>query len=541
MIDLSAYQGRWVAISGDAVIAGDETAEGAYYAALQQDPGESFTLNFVEEEAGVDLPFTSLLDEVRPFFLQHGLPVYLVGGAVRDALLGRMNHDLDFVVPRNAIPLAFRIGDGIGAPAYVLDEARDTGRIVLPAADTMLDFARYRDADLFADLRDRDFTINALAMPATAKTRDAVIDPVNGLADLEAGLVRLTGPDAMDRDPVRALRAVRLAAVLGYEITPDTQAAVRETAPRLPEISAERIRDELVKIIQAPTADLAVQQMNDFGLLAVVLPEVAALEPIPQSQPHHEPALQHTVSVLRWLEKLENALFTDTPVDDPALETARAVLAPHLGQIRTHLARAVDGGLNGRDVLRLAALFHDLGKQATLTVDEDGRYRFFGHAEEGAEMTAPRLRSLSFSKDATNQIVRIVREHMRPLFLAQAQGAAPSRRAAFRYFKATGENGLDVGLLALVDHLATYDGSGEELSWLELLNLVTALFNDYFDRYEETVKPPLLVNGRDLMQHLELSPGPEIGRLLSLIEENQAAGEITTREEALLFAKSLRE
>jgi poly(A) polymerase/tRNA nucleotidyltransferase (CCA-adding enzyme) len=129
---------------------------------------------------------------------------------------------------------------------------------------------------------------------------------------------------------------------------------------------------------------------------------------------------------------------------------------------------------------------------------------------------------------------------MRPLLLAQSQGAQPSRRAAYRYFKAAETNGLDVGLLALADHLATCDGPGESTSWLNLLNLVSALYDYYYDGYEETVKPPPLVNGRDLMEYLDLPPGPKIGRILGMIEENQAAGEITTREEALLFAKSLR-
>jgi putative nucleotidyltransferase with HDIG domain len=541
VIDLSPYLGRWIAVSDDNVIAVHETAEGAYYSALDQDPGESFYLNFVEDQAGEALPFVPLLEKLRPFLERQGLPVYLVGGAVRDAVMGSKSKDLDFVVPRDAIPLAFRIGDAIGAPAYMLDEERDTGRIILPVINTMLDFARYRDSDLFADLRDRDFTINALAMPATARTREAIIDPANGLADLDARLVRLARADALERDPVRALRAVRLAAVLGYDITPETRTAVRETAPRLLESSAERVRDELVKIIRAPRVGLAVEQMKDLELMEVVLPEVAALEMVPQSEPHYEPVLQHTTSVLHWLEQLENVLFFDALPEDPALEAASTMLSPHLEALKQHLERGVNGGLNGWDVLRLAALFHDVGKEATITEDEEGQYRFLGHPEVGAEMAVSRFRSLRFSNDARIQVARIVREHMRPLLLANDQSANPSRRAAYRYFKATAENGLDVGLLALADHLATHNGAGDKQSWDDLLGLVLELFDYYFVRFEDAVKPPLLVNGRDLMEFLDLAPGPEIGRLLRLIEENQAAGEITTREEALLFAKSLQE
>lgn len=540
MIDLSPYRGSWVALAGSQIIAVGETAEKAYRPALERDSSERFYLSYVEVGEGEGLQFSPLLDDVRPHLERRGEPVYLVGGAVRDAILGRMSHDLDFVVPRDAISQTFRLADAIGAPAYVLDSQRDTGRIVLPGEKTMLDFACYRGPDLFADLHDRDFTINALAIPATGRTRASIIDPTNGLVDLASGLIRLAHPDALNRDPARALRAVRLAAELGFTMTPDTEAAVMVAASSLQEVSSERIRDEVIKMIQAPAADLAIEQMEALGLLEVVLPEAAALAPVPQSPPHHEPVLQHTISVLRWLERIEGVLFTEKSFADPALELARTVLAPYLEALNIHRERTVDGGLDGRTILRLAALFHDVGKQMTSTVDEDGRYRFFGHAEAGAELIMPRLRALTLSNDAITQIRRIVMQHMRPLLLAQAQGAQPSRRATFRYFKASGANGLDVGLLALADHLATYDGPGEDSSWQTLLALVAALFDFYFECYEETVKPPMLVNGRDLMAHLQLAPGPEIGRILRLIEENQAAGEITTREQALRFAESLQ-
>ncbi len=540
MFDLSPYRGRWVAISGDDVIAIGETAETVYDKALASDPAENFFLVFAEDPAADALPFAALLDQALPILAARNSPVYLVGGAVRDALLGRVSHDFDFVVPRNAVSLTFRVANTMGAPAYVLDGQRDTGRIVLPLAETMLDIARYRGSDLFADLRDRDFTINSLAMPATARTSEAIIDPTGGLADLKAGRIRLTHAGALQDDSVRTLRAVRLAADMGYYITPETETAVRAAAPLLHEASPERVRDELLKIMQTRAVEQALLQMEDLGLLAVVLPEAAALAPVPQSPPHHEPVLQHTISVLRWLVRLEDALFAeDTAVElfaDFCLASARTTLNAHREALNGHLARAIDGGVDGRVILRLAALFHDVGKPATMSVDETDRYRFFGHAEVGASLTAQRLRALSFSNDAIAQTQRIVSEHMRPLMLVQSLGARPSRRAAFRYFKATGVNGLDVGLLALADHLATHDGPGEESSWHELLGLVDALFTSYFNHHDEAVKLPMLVNGRDLMQHLNLPPGPEIGRLLSLIEEYQAAGELETRQEALLFA-----
>jgi putative nucleotidyltransferase with HDIG domain len=286
-----------------------------------------------------------------------------------------------------------------------------------------------------------------------------------------------------------------------------------------------------------PRPDRALAEMEALGLLDVALPEIAALEGVSQSAPHHEDALAHTRSVLRWLVRLEGALFFGGVDEEPALEYARIVLEATLNSLREHLARPVDGGLDGRVILRLAALFHDAGKADTGTIEEDGRIRFFGHDEVGAKLAERRLWDLCLSKDAVSQVKRIVVGHMRPLSLTQAQGTDPSRRAVYRYYQAAGHNGLDIGLLALADHLATYNGPGQRESWESLVGLVTRLFQSYFERHEEAVEPTPLLNGRELIDLLGVEQGPEIGRILRLIKEGQAAGEIRTREEALRFAQ----
>ncbi len=485
------------------------------------------------------LSFSPLLEQIRPLLARESLPVYLVGGAVRDALLGRVSHDLDFVVSRDAVRLTFRVADALKEPAYVLDGERDTGRVVLAEQGTMLDFARFRGPDLEADLRARDFTINALAIPATDQSFTAIIDPTGGLLDLEQQQIRLTHKGAIDDDPVRSLRAVRLAAVLGFKITEDTMSAVQTAVPALVDVSAERIRDELLKILLTSQPGDALQQMEKLGLLKATLPEVAALAGIAQSPPHYEDVLAHTRHVLDQLEYLEAVLFNGADIQDEALLFARSRLAAYLPQLKTHLEQPIDGGLNGQLILKLGALFHDVGKKMTQTIEEDGRIRFFGHAEEGAALAAGRLKQLSLSRNAVSQVKRIVANHMRPLSLAQAQGSSPSRRAVYRFFQATGENGLDVGLLALADHLATYNGPGEGDAWAILVELVARLYQHYFEKHDEAVKPPPLINGHDLITLVGVQEGPEIGRILRLVEENQAAGEINSREDALQFAKGL--
>ncbi|MFQ5420402.1 MAG: HDIG domain-containing metalloprotein, partial [Anaerolineae bacterium] len=189
----------------------------------------------------------------------------------------------------------------------------------------------------------------------------------------------------------------------------------------------------------------------------------------------------------------------------------------------------------------LAALFHDVGKPETKSVEADGRIRFLGHDKVGSQIAGRRLRRLSLSNQAIEQVKRIVAAHMRPLLLVQAGHIPPSRRAIFRFFRAAGAAGLDVCLLALADHLATYDGAGDEGEWDKLVRLTAVLLRHYFQKREETVSPPPLVDGRALIDELQLTPGPEIGRLLRLIQEGQAAGEIATREQAIQFARQSRQ
>lgn len=488
------------------------------------------------------LALSPLLAELRPLLTGQALPVHLVGGAVRDALLGVESADLDFVVPERAISLAFAVGDALSLPAYVLDRERDTGRVVVPASDgrvkSTVDFACYRAASLDGDLRARDFTINALALPAGAGDADALVDPLDGRADLRAGIIRLAAPSALQDDAVRILRALRMAVRFGFTLAPGMESAIAAALPGLAAVSVERVRDELVKLFGSPDPARALQLLRDMGVLEPVLPEIAALEGVEQSAPHHEAVLAHTVSTLRWLVAVAGALDAEVDEGSIAAEVQRQ-LAPYAGALRAHLARRVDGDLTGLELLRLGALFHDVGKAETQQREASGQIRFIDHEEVGARLAAHRLRQLRLSREAVDHVQALVRAHMRPLHLSRADSV--TRRAVYRYFRAAGSAGLDVGLLTLADHLATHDGAGSDGSWERLLGVVTTLFHHYFEDYQESIKPRPLLSGHELIAALELQPGPEVGRLLRLLEEAQAAGEISNAAEALALARRAHE
>lgn len=483
-------------------------------------------------EAGLRLPY--LLTRLRPVLSETEQPIYLVGGAVRDALLRRSNHDLDFVLPANAIGLAFKVGDFLRVPAFVLDRERDIGRVVLGESQSTLDFARFRGPDLVADLRARDFTINAMALPADTLEEEAIIDPLDGRKDLRAGIIRYTSEGSIGSDPVRALRAVRLSYELGFTISPETVESARGAAVKLREVSQERIRDELVRIIMLDNPGMALGKLDELALLTGAIPVLREVRDMIQSRPHHEPVLAHTYRVLDSLSSLTAVLVSNVDSSDPALTLAQERLASYLPDLEAHLRRKVSGGLNGAVLLRFGALFHDVGKAQTRSVDEGGRIRFLNHDRVGADLGYREMIRLRFGKESADHVKDVIANHMRPLWLSE--GPKLSRRSVYRFFRDAGPAGIDVGLLALADELAIFppdDSGNHDLGrWRKVLHVVEQLLEHYFRRFEETVKPASLVSGRDLINKFGLQPGPFVGQMLRLIEEAHASGEIENRHEA---------
>lgn len=484
------------------------------------------------------LPLSPFIDRLRPLLATEAQPVYLVGGTVRDALLGRPIHDIDLIVADGGLPLTFRLAKALDLPAYVLDEERDVGRIVVPGDDLTLDIARFRGPTLEDDLLGRDFTLNAMALPITGQEISDVIDQHNGLGDLHAKRVHRIHKNSLADDPVRALRAARFATQLGFELSAETVAAARAAAPMLPSrTSPERMRDELSRLLTTGAPHTGIDLLRELEALGYVLPEVSALAGVAQSAPHHEDVFRHTLSVLRHLAQID-ALIQELPGSTTAegMAPIEALLSPFRTALQGHLSIAIDGGIQARLLLMWGALLHDIGKAVTQTIEPDGRIRFYGHDEKGAVIASQRLSFFSFSNEARQRGRRVVEGHMRPLFLAKDQ-RKPSRRTIYRYFRDLGPAGVDVALLSIADHFATYEGPRVDESWQPLHSVLESLFSAYFNGYEETIAPPRLLDGRTIMDELDLPPGHEIGRLLRLLEEAQAAGEVKTRAEALAFIR----
>ena len=478
-----------------------------------------------------------LVDTVRQLCAERHIRAWLVGGAVRDVLLGREVHDWDVAVERDAILLARATADRLNADVYVLEAELDMARVLVD--DTMIDFARLRDANLDLDLAGRDFTINAMAIDLNQP--DRIIDRFNGQADLEEGVIRAISETSLTHDPVRMLRAVRQSASLAMAIDPQTAEWIAAHAPLIVNSPAERVRDELNKTLQLGDVADSLLLLDAFGLLPHLLPEVAALKGVTQSLPHHWDVYEHTLRVIDALELLGTRWLGFDQSDEGALmlpiipnfvwDSLFLTLPQYSDPLRAHLA--VDERWL---LLKWTALLHDIGKPATKTVEDNGRTRFFGHDDLGARLAEERLRALRFSKDEIERVTGIIGGHMRPHWLAEAP---LTRRAMYRFFRDTKDYGVDILLLSMADHLATHGPEVDQATWVERLGMIAEMFETYFSQHEEIVAPPPLVNGNDIMQELGLPPGKQIGVILEAIREAQASGEVMTREEALTVARRM--
>ena len=535
--NVSPYAGRWVARLRGRIIAQGGTPEQALHAAQISRHKERLEIIYMP----IPFSYSPLIDKVRDCLPNQ--EIYLVGGAVRDILLNRSAPDLDFAVASHGISLARRVANALKADFVVLDGERDTGRVIVTESnDTriFLDFATYRGKNLDDDLRARDFTINAIAFDLRAQT---LIDPLNGASDLHAKLIRACSQNSFSDDPVRILRAVRQAAAFEFKIELETRKAMKEAASLLPKVSPERQRDELFKMFEGPKPDASMRALEMLDVFPYVLPELTALKGVTQSSPHIYDVWEHTLSVLAYLENIlamltlgynaesTNDLFTD-------------MLTLRIGKFRDrfakHFAESLNMDRSVRATLFFAALYHDVQKPATRSVDESLRIRFFDHDIKGGEVAAERGRAFNLSNDEVERIKKIVQHHMRfHFFTSRLEGnkQEPSRKSIYRFFRDTGKAGVDLMLLGLADLRGTRGPTLTQETWTAALDVACILLENYWEKPQETVAPPRLLNGNELMAELGLQPGRVVGQLLEAIREGQATGKIENREQALAFAR----
>jgi poly(A) polymerase len=533
----SLYAGRWVARLRGKIIAQGGTPEQALHAAQLSRHKERPEIIYMP----VPFSYSPLIDRVREVLPDQ--EIYLVGGAVRDILLNHLSRDLDFALPSDGISLARRVANALKADFMTLDSERDTGRVIVTEENgtrTFLDFATYRGNNLEEDLHARDFTINAIAFNLQTQT---LIDPLNGASDLRAKVIRACTPTSLSDDPVRILRAVRQAAAFEFKIELETRKAMKQAASLLPRISPERQRDELFKMLEGPKPDASMRALEILGVFPYLLPELPAMKGVEQSAPHIHDVWEHTLSVLGHLENILAALTPGYNADNTN-DLFTGLLTFRIGRFREQLAKHFAESLNtDRSVqaaLFFAALYHDVQKPATKSLDESLRIRFFGHDVKGAEVVEARARAFNLSNDEVDRIKLIVQHHMRfHFFTSRLEGdkQEPSRKAIYRFFRDAGKAGIDLVLLGLADLRGTQGSALSQESWTAALDVARILLENYWEKPHETVRPPRLLDGNELMSALGIGPGRIVGQLLESIREGQATGKVQNREQALALAR----
>ena len=448
---------------------------------------------------------TSPLDAAREALA--GREAWLVGGAVRDHLIGRDTDDLDIALDGDPREAARAIARATGGAAFQLSGAFGAWRVVGPGHAWHVDLVPLRDADIKADLAARDFTINAMAEPLAG---GEVLDPHGGRADLEARVVRMVSSGALSDDPLRSLRAVRLITELDLTLDPATGAAVEANAAAIDQVAAERVFGELKRVVTAERARTGIELMDRFGLLEAVLPELGVLKGVEQNVFHHADVYEHTLEVLEAVAQLEQG-------DDEI----GALLREPFGDELTR-----GGGM------RFAALLHDAAKPATRGVLPDGRVTFIGHDSAGADLARSVLRRLRASQRLGDYVAALTLHHLRLGFLVHE--APLDRREIWRYLRATAPYSAEVTIFTIADRLATRGRNADEAIASHVALARELLGHALADRPAEP-----LIRGDELARELGIAAGPQLGALLAQLEEDRFAGVIATRDDAVRRAREL--
>lgn len=511
----------------------------------------------------MDTHTLQLLHQTTQYFAGQHQQAYLVGGSLRNILLGEPSNDWDIVTNGDAHKLARGLANKLGG--YYVHMHEKASRVIIKqdTQDIFLDISPLQGKTLEEDLHKRDFTINAIAAPLDEVVRYfeagngeiragkqpgeeggdyegrpyiTLIDPFHGIADIEARRLRAVHDGVFRDDPLRMLRAVRLMMRYRLSIDPWTERLMTRGAGLLAQGAAERIHDELYAILEPEGAAERLRFLDAHGLLTVLIPEFITARGMRQPPPHYWDVLEHSLETVGALERVARMLQREDAAENVTLNKK---VYDDLVEIRALLYEAEQQGIFAFAALaaprmKMAALLHDIGKPVTYTVDQEGGIHFYNHPQAGVPLAQQVMKRLSASTQDRRLVQLVVAHHMRPGQLAHTGVVTP--RAIRRYFVDLGPIGIYVALISLADHLATMGPQPLTARWERHLAVVRLLLTRYI-RERESILPPRLIAPEELMRRLKLEPGPLVGELLEEIAEARADGTIHSKEEALWLAE----
>lgn len=471
---------------------------------------------FVQEDGdGIVHGFLCLL-------LENGFTVWAVGGIIRDAAVGRAVTDIDLITDKDPVELADRFAIKHGLGYVVLDDARRIARIVTGEKRQFktMDVALMQGGSIDGDLRKRDFTINAVAARFDGNGF-TIHDPLGGLADLESKTLHPVSQTSMRDDPIRILRARRFEISHNLTPSPQIQSMVADVAPLLASVAGERISQELFHIFREPFSHNAMKAMDRDWSLDFVFPELSPTRSAPQNKWHHLDVFSHSIETLRQLEKI--------------LANSPDWMTQWLPLIGGSLNEEVAAGWRRREILKIAVLLHDVGKPGSSGLSGEGDITFYGHEKGGENLAIHAANRLRLPGAVRNGLGTLVKNHLRP-FNAIHEGAL-SERSLYRFHRDLGKWTIPALIHAVADAMATQGPAVTEQRRLAEWAASVKAF-DYIQRALNTPQPrePLL-DGHDIMKVFNLPQGELIGRLIALVTEARALGEVSSRGEAVALVE----
>lgn len=463
------------------------------------------------------LPFPQVYSRLREQLTARER-IYLVGGCVRDILLGREPKDLDFVTDGDTKKIARTIANQFDGGVYEMDSERHTFRVMVTGEDGkawILDISKLRGKTIEEDLQSRDFTINAIAIDVTEDGFQGMVDPLNGQEHMLTSLLLACGTDSFQNDPIRVLRGVRLALELNFELAPATQQLMETSAPLLVTVSGERIRDEWVRMLAGSAAAKGLEWLRQLGALSIVLPMFAKA-----NEDAFDPAMRDgwnsTLQRIDWIGKVCDNQFAW------AVETQDSIVRDE--QLAIHLRHYCGGFLTADrpriSFIKSAALILGLFHMGVLDNPKLA-------AKQWGEM-------LAFSQKENRFLQQLLTHHQLIDEMSKQRGQL-SRKSIYRFFYNTGEVGIAVCIFALADGFSHCTNPQDLPALAHLQAICGQLLHAYWYQKIEVVAPALLLSGDDLQSMFGLSPGKQIGFLLEQLREAQAIGQVQTREEAIQY------
>lgn len=441
--------------------------------------------------------------------------IYLVGGAVRDILMGKKKiseiYDLDIIVTdRPAKEFAEEFGKNNDvATVITLDDVNNIYRVVMADKVNYIDITNPINNSLKDDINRRDITINAIAY--NIKTSE-LVDLVGGVNDIEKGVIRAVSEDNFVDDPLRMIRVFRFASTTGFEIEPDTRKFIDKHKCLILKPAVERRNCEILKLFGGKYADKIIEEMDNLGIIDIIFPIMLDVKKVPPNTHHHLDLFRHSIATVKYIQEI----YEDST-----------------DEVKEHLESVDFGGDTRLAHLKFAGFLHDIGKFSTWTIEDDGRHRFIRHDEIGEQIVKAILKEKKFSKKQIDYVAGVIRHHMYPSSVISAPNL--SDKIYMRYVRKAGDNAIDWITIAKADRLSARGPAVTDEMVKDNIDGLNKL-QEFYIKVKPTLIPlPKLLDGKQIMKLKNLKPSKELGDIIEALTDAQQEGKVLTKEDAVNF------